>query len=608
MGFFNVIKPSTKPKKKLTGLPSLEFLHLHQCKVCSLDKEKLHHGKMEATGAVNPIIYCLGEAPGKTEDLEGHQFAGPSGKLLRPLIPLEYRNKVRWNNTLRCKPPDNRNPTQLETECCRGFIVSDIEQTKPKILLTFGSVPLEWAIPGDQSGISNWRGRRLPVKIGSYSVWMYPTFHPAFLLRRRGRDNKISEDERALQFDLKRAFAEIESLPDPIVHDPKHAFDGIEIVTGRKEGDLEYALAYIEYLSALPYTGLDYETNCVRPYTDNSKILTIAMSAGEETLAFAYKHPQAGWNEKQLEQITKAFTKYLLSKSKKCVHNLSFEQEWSAYFFGDTTIRNDAWEDTMSQAFVLDERKGKRVGDKPACLSLEFLCIQYFGLSLKSISKNLNKAKLEQERLEDVLIYNGGDAKYHLLLFHAQQERLEQEVLVEPYRLKLSQVASCVAMQLKGVPVDPIKNQELLDKYAIIISDIETEIRACPEIPELEAKIKSPPFNPGSPAQCLTLINDVWRVGGDKQSADVDVLEKVDNPLAKLILAYRSAVKMRSTYCLPCSPLSEGGLVYSDGKLHPNFNTVFTVTGRLSSDDPNAQNWPKRDSDQKEVREQIAVP
>ncbi len=523
--------------------------------------------------------------------------------MIRPLIPLDLRNKVRWNNSIRCRPPENRDPTELETEACRGFIIRDIERTKPKILLTFGAFPLKWAIPGEQAGISNWRGRRIPIKIGSHTLFMYPTFHPSYLLHKGGK----SEDQRAFEFDLKRAFAEIESLPEPVVHDPKHAFDGIEIVTGRKEGDLEYVLAYIDYLCALPYTGLDYETNCVRPYHDNSKILTIAISSGEETLAFGYRHPQVGWTEEQIQQIDTAFTKYLLSKSKKCVHQLGFEMEWSAYFFGDKTIRGRSWHDTMSQAFTLDERKGRRVGDKPACLSLEFLCIQYFGMSLKTVGRELNKAKLELEKLEDVLIYNGGDAKYHLLLYYAQQERLEQEGLVDAYEMKRDQVPTCVLTQLKGIPVDPIKNKELLDKYAIIIANIEEKIRACPEIPEIEAKIKSPPFNPGSPAQCLVLINDVWKLGGDKQSANEDVLGKIDNPLAKLILDYRGAVKIRSTYCVPFSLLSEGGLVYSDGKLHPHFNTLFVVTGRLSSDEPNAQNIPKRDSEQKEVREQVAV-
>jgi DNA polymerase len=67
----------------------------------------------------------MGEAPGEQEDRQGKTFVGPSGKLLRRHIPdlRFWENKLRWSNTIRCRPLGNRDPEQIETECCRPCTV-----------------------------------------------------------------------------------------------------------------------------------------------------------------------------------------------------------------------------------------------------------------------------------------------------------------------------------------------------------------------------------------------------------------------------------------------------------------------------------------------------
>ena len=80
--------------------------------------------KMVPTGAASPMVYVLGEAPGEQEDLQAEQFIGSSGQLLRQMVPLEMRDRVRYNNTIRCRPPDNRTPTATEINCCYPSIVS----------------------------------------------------------------------------------------------------------------------------------------------------------------------------------------------------------------------------------------------------------------------------------------------------------------------------------------------------------------------------------------------------------------------------------------------------------------------------------------------------
>ena len=159
--------------------PSDELLHKLSCRACPLNKaEHIQSPKMPPSGSQNPLIYFLAEAPGEIEDEENKQLVGPSGDLLWPLIPPKIKVKSRRNNVLNCRPQNNRNPEDVEIECCRPRIVEDIEKTKPAVIFGLGAVPLAWAnMPG---GIKLWRGRRFPIKVGSHTCWYYPMRHPAF--------------------------------------------------------------------------------------------------------------------------------------------------------------------------------------------------------------------------------------------------------------------------------------------------------------------------------------------------------------------------------------------------------------------------------------------
>ena len=100
---------------------NLELIWQKRCEVCTLDKieKSLTSPKMKATGAKKPLVYILGEAPGQTEDEQGEQFIGKSGQFLRERIPHRLKSKIRWNNVVRCRPQNNRNPDHLEIESSR---------------------------------------------------------------------------------------------------------------------------------------------------------------------------------------------------------------------------------------------------------------------------------------------------------------------------------------------------------------------------------------------------------------------------------------------------------------------------------------------------------
>src|SRR4029077_8410131 len=96
---------STGQPKSDKGTLSKDLLYNHRCKVCTLNHVRNKTPKMQPTGAKEPIILFIGEAPGADEDTKGEQFVGVSGQLLRPLIPEKFYEWIRWDNAVRCRPP-----------------------------------------------------------------------------------------------------------------------------------------------------------------------------------------------------------------------------------------------------------------------------------------------------------------------------------------------------------------------------------------------------------------------------------------------------------------------------------------------------------------------
>ncbi|MCI0555466.1 MAG: uracil-DNA glycosylase, partial [Anaerolineae bacterium] len=174
----------------------------------------MRHPKMKPTGSDSPIIYVLGEAPGAEEDAKGKQFIGKAGRTLRRRIPEKWLKDIRWNNCVRTRPPDNATPGMVELECCRPSVVKDIEETKPKAIFGFGNIPLQWVL-STATGITNWRGRRLPVNIGTHSCWFFPMYHPSYINRQQRKNYRneeySSEEEFVFALDIKCALEEIEN-------------------------------------------------------------------------------------------------------------------------------------------------------------------------------------------------------------------------------------------------------------------------------------------------------------------------------------------------------------------------------------------------------------
>lgn len=604
MGFFY---SANKPERQNKTASSSKRLHNRVgCALCPLNDAKCRHPKMSPSGPDDPGgVYFLGGYPTKAADREGRQISIAVQRMIARYVPNAFLRSGRWNNVIRTSPPNDREPTEAEIESCRGYIEKDIQETKPAAIIGFGDIPLRWLL--NQNTVAKWSGRAVPVKIGDHACWFFPMRDPVKLIESRKweprrRDEFSTEDEFAFNLDMKSAMALIqEGLPKPIIHTAEKAKANLTLIDGSNgDKDIRLLARLLDQASQQKIAGVDLETVGKRPYGDDATILTAAISTKAKTFAFAINHPGAQWDDVQLDQVIDLFDDWLHNSGKtaKVSHHLAFELEWLGYFFGKDMIRATPWHDTVTQAWVLDERM--KMG-KPDPHSLEFLSILYFGINLKSLNQ-IDVNALATAPLREVLEYNAMDARYHRLLYIKQKPLIAADGLMPVYRHMVSRVPTMVLTQLKGIAVDQRVVRRLSRKYQKAGDAALAEIMALDAVKKYQRRFGKA-FNPASNPDVLKLLRHILGAV-DVENTDAGTLTKIKHPISKLIIEFRDNRKMLSTYLEPVSVGSP--ILYPDGRIHPQIATTRTQTSRTSSDEPNSQNWPKHGSG-KEVRSSIAA-
>lgn len=150
------------------------------CDKCALCKTRTNI--VFSGGVPNHKMMLIGEAPGYYEDQKGEPFVGKAGQLLDKIfesVGLSRKKDVYICNTLKCRPPDNRDPLPEEKEACRVFLDAQIEILKPRIILLCGKVALS-SMLNTSTGITRVRGKWFD---GPFDSKMMPIFHPSYLLR-----------------------------------------------------------------------------------------------------------------------------------------------------------------------------------------------------------------------------------------------------------------------------------------------------------------------------------------------------------------------------------------------------------------------------------------
>lgn len=164
---------------------------------CPLCEELVAHRTQPVFGNGNTAaeIMFVGEAPGRDEDLRGEPFVGRAGKKLDQLLEAVGlpREAVYITNTIKCRPPGNRNPVPVEIANCRPYLERQIELIRPRILCALGSVAAHSLLDTKQT-LSRLRGQVHDYR-GTPVVC---TYHPAYLNRAPDAEAKARNDLRLL--------------------------------------------------------------------------------------------------------------------------------------------------------------------------------------------------------------------------------------------------------------------------------------------------------------------------------------------------------------------------------------------------------------------------
>lgn len=157
--------------------------HCLVCQRCDLAASRTH--VVVHRGNPKARILIIGEGPGESEDLQGLPFVGKSGQLLDKILAsvgLDPEQDTYICNVVKCRPPNNRVPTQEEMDACRPYLLEQIRLVDPWIILLTGATSVR-SLLGEKRGITKIRGEWIQWQ----GRWCMPIFHPAYLLRNPDR-------------------------------------------------------------------------------------------------------------------------------------------------------------------------------------------------------------------------------------------------------------------------------------------------------------------------------------------------------------------------------------------------------------------------------------
>lgn len=192
---------SVEVEYSLENCKSLEDLQqiVFSCEKCQLaqKRNKIVFGE----GDPHADILFIGEGPGRDEDLSGRPFVGKAGQLLTKIIENGLkvpRQSIYICNIVKCRPPGNRDPYDMEAAACISYLKKQIELVQPKVIVLLGKVALRYLM-----GIDKSMHKSREMELFYQDIPVYPTYHPSALLRNDKFKRPVWEDMKKVIRKLK---------------------------------------------------------------------------------------------------------------------------------------------------------------------------------------------------------------------------------------------------------------------------------------------------------------------------------------------------------------------------------------------------------------------
>jgi len=565
-------------------LPSIDA----NCELCDLAKT-CRRVCLEGAGAEGKIdVLFVGSAPGFEEEESDRPFVGGGGRLLRQAIETfgikKWRTRVTY--AVKCRPPaDKKEPSIKSVRACAMYLEDEIEQYKPRLVVALGNVALR-ALTG-KTGVTKYVGRLLPHPSGAR---VFPMLDPAAVFHDAAKNQPTFE-------------AGFEMLA--------RALEGKEATTSEyARVDLDTALGMLERLqrAKAPFT-IDIETGTDQPDPQGNlqgnphfaDIDCFAFAWGEAAQDVAWcAWPKSPTDRARLLSRLKALFD---SGATMIAHNATFETKWFVHRLKASRTYRWRIEDTLLFHHLIDENQ--RHG-------LEVLASQLTDMGgydnevalLLAEGKTHHQIWLEQP--EVLGRYCAGDALATFKAWTVLRPMIFDKDsgdagLVRVWRTVTNDAIFSVAWaELAGRKVDFDTLRRLRSKWTRESDEALAEVLDAPEVKayvERRERAGNPvpggTFNPGSAQQVGAILFKTFRlpVQGLTETGQPSIkAENIQpyakgNPWVEAYLTWKGRQKA-------LEKLAEvEGLTAPDCFLYGHYLIFGTVTGRLSSADPNLQNF-----------------
>jgi DNA polymerase-1 len=473
----------------------------------------------------------IGEAPGEAEAESGKPFMGKSGQLLRSeLAKVGLADRAYITNIVKCRPPDNRAPTNDEIAACREYLQEEFETIKPKYVLTLGS-------PASKEVLSVGKITESHGKLMDMEKFLaMPAYHPAYTLYDM---TKLP----AFQQDLARLSRAISGVR------PNH--DVVWDVVNRENLD-----QFLEEFKAADEFSYDLETSGLFPYNRTGYVRCLGIGLWHKSWIVPLSMPDSTFFSWQARKDIMAILFELAEDKFSVAHNGKFDNQWMYHYYEDKNFFLNF--DTMLASHLLDENRGHDL-------------------------ESLNRSVLDgpeytpEEKKYFTISKCAKDVAFTLRLYKVFDRELRKDPALRKlfYKLIMPAARTFEAVERCGLNID-LKQMKVIE--------IETQ----KEVNDLNTKLNEMAgrnINWNSPQQVADVLFNQFKLvpkyfteKGAPSTGEATLVEiQDDHPIAKTLVKYREATKFLSTYIHGWREYMVHDQLYLGYKLHG------TVTGRYSS-------------------------
>ena len=350
-------------------------------------------------------------------------------------------------------------------------------------------------------------------------------------------------------------------------------------------------------LESVPAFAFDTETTSLDPRTAELVGISVSMEA-HEAFYIPVGHRYLGVPEQlPTDAVIRRLKPVFENREiKKIGQNLKFDLQVMAK--AGIQVQG-SWCDTMLCSYLLNPSRGGHGLDALAQEHLNHRMISYDDVT----GTGRNRICFSEVEIEKAALYAAEDADATWLLHEKLLPMVEGKGLERLlFDLEMPLMEILTAMEQHGVLLDREFLGRLSTEFGSQMDALERRIH----------QLANGPFNLNSPKQLEDVLFDRLGLKAGKKtkgktgrSTDNEVLTALadEHEIARLLLDYRALAKLKSTYADALSRMAD-----NNSRVHTSYNQAVTVTGRLSSSDPNLQNIPIRTSEGKKIREAFIAP